>query len=110
MSKRHGNFYSLNCLYSFATENKRDSHKKLCENKEFYNIVIPPEDTKVSKFSQYKKSDKAPFIIYADLECLIEKNDGCKTNPESSFTTKVAEHISSGFSMPIYHHLKRYLK
>ena len=22
--------------------------------------------------------DKAPFIIYADLECLIEKIDGCK--------------------------------
>ena len=22
--------------------------------------------------------DKAPFIIYADLECVIEKIDGCK--------------------------------
>ena len=35
------------------------------------------------KFNQYQKSDKAPFIIYADLECIIEKTDGCKNNPEN---------------------------
>ena len=57
------------------------------------------EDTKTLEFNQYQKSDKAPFIIYADLECLIEKIDGCKNNPENSFTTKVSEHIPSGFSM-----------
>ena len=26
-------------------------------------------------------------------------NDGCKNNPENSTTTKVSEHIPSGFSM-----------
>ena len=57
------------------------------------------EDTKVLEFDQYKKSDKAPFIIYADLEYLIEKVDGSKNNPENSLTTKVGKHIPSGFSM-----------
>ena len=57
------------------------------------------EDTKIIEFHQYEKSDKAPFIIYADLECLIEKIDGCKNNPDNSFTTKVGQHIPSGFSM-----------
>ena len=57
------------------------------------------EDTKILEFNQYQKSDKAPFIIYADLECIIEKIDGCKNNPENSSTTKVSEHIPSGFSM-----------
>ena len=33
---------------------------------------------KILEFNQYKKSDKAPFNIYADLECLIEKIDGYK--------------------------------
>ena len=36
------------------------------------------EDNKILEFNQYQKSDKAPFIIYADLECLIEKTDECK--------------------------------
>ena len=57
------------------------------------------EDTKILDFNQYQKSDKASFIIYADRECLIEKIDGCKNNPEISSTTKISEHIQSGFSM-----------
>ena len=60
---------------------------------------MPSEDTKILEFNQYQKSDKGPFIIYADLQCLIEKIDGCKNDPENSSTTKVGEHIPSGFSM-----------
>ena len=39
---------------------------------------MPLEDSKIVEFDQYQKSDKAPFNIYADLECLIEKIDECK--------------------------------
>ena len=53
----------------------------------------------MSGFNQYQKSDKAPFVIYADLECLIEKTDECKNNLENSSTTKVGKHIPSGFSI-----------
>ena len=60
---------------------------------------MPSEDTKILEFNQYQKSDKAPFIIYANLECIIEKIDGCRNNPENSSTTKESEHIPSGFSM-----------
>ena len=72
-SKHHGDFYCLNCLHSFTVENKGESHEKVCENKDFRNIVIPFEDTKLLEFNQYQKSDKAPHITYADLECLIER-------------------------------------
>ena len=58
-----------------------------------------PEDTKKLEFNQYQKSDKAPFNIYEDLECLIEKISGCKNNPGNSSTAKVSEHIPSGFLM-----------
>ena len=60
---------------------------------------MPSVDTKLLEFDQYQKSDKAPFIIDADLECIIEKIDECKDNPENSSTTKVSKHIPSGFSM-----------
>ena len=55
------------------------------------------EDTEILKFNQYQKFDKAPFIFYADLECLIEKIDGCKNNTGNSFTADVSEHITSDF-------------
>ena len=57
------------------------------------------EDTKILEFNQNQKSDKAPFIIYADFECILEKIDGCKSNPKNSSTTKVSKHIPTGFSM-----------
>ena len=57
------------------------------------------EDTKVLEFNQYQKSDKAPFIICADLECAIEKIDRYKNNPGNSSTTKASEHIPSDFSV-----------
>ena len=49
----------------------------ILENKDFLTITMPSEDTKILEITQYQKYDKAPFIIYADLECLIEKIDGC---------------------------------
>ena len=72
--------------------------KKVCQNKDFCNIVMLSEDTKILEFNQHNKSDKAPFIIYADLECFIEKIDRCKNNPENFSTTKLGEHIPSGIS------------
>ena len=88
-------------IHSFRTKNKLKSHKRVCENKDFCNVIMLSEDTKILEFNQYQKSDKTPFIIYADLECIIEKTDRCKNNPENSSTTKVTEHIPSGFSMSI---------
>ena len=88
-SKHHGDFYCLNCLHSFASENKCEPHKKLWK----CNIVVPSEDTKILELKQHQKSDEVLFVIYANLEYLTENTDGCKNNPENSSTTKVGEHI-----------------
>ena len=34
------------------------------------------------------KSDKLPYIIYASLESLIKKIEGCENNPEHSSKIK----------------------
>ena len=34
---------------------------------------MPKEDNKVFKYNHGEKSMKVPFIIYADLECLLKK-------------------------------------
>ena len=51
--KHHGDFYCLNWFHSFATENKLQSHKRLCENKDFCSIIMPSENTKMLEFNQY---------------------------------------------------------
>ena len=76
-------------------------HKRVCQNNDFCNVIRSSEDTYISEFNKNKKFDKAPFIIYADLECIIEKIDGCKNNPEHWSSTEVSEDIPSGFSVSI---------
>ena len=53
MWKHYGDFYYLNSLHSFATKNKHESHKKVYENKDFCNIVMPSKNTKILEFNQY---------------------------------------------------------
>ena len=60
---------------------------------------MPSKDTKILELNQYQKYDTAPFIIYADLECLIEKSNRYKNNLENWSATKVGKHIPSGSSM-----------
>ena len=51
------------------------------------------------EFNQYMKSDKMSYIIYADMESLIKKINGCAKNPESSSTKKLGAHIPCGYSL-----------
>ena len=60
-SKHHGDFYCLNCFHFFATKNKSESHKIVCQNKDFCNVVMTSEDTKLLEFNQCHNSDKAPL-------------------------------------------------
>ena len=88
-SNHNGDFYCLNCFHAYTTENKFEAHKKVCENHDCCCIEMPNEDNKILKYNHGKKSMRAPFIIYADLESLLEKTDTCYNNPEKSSTTKI---------------------
>ena len=56
------------------------------------------QDNKILKYNHGEKSMKVPFIIYVDLESLLEKMSTCNNNPEKSSTIKINEHTSSGYS------------
>ena len=85
----HGDFYCLNCFRAYTTENKLESHKKVCENHDYCCVEMPNEDNKILKYNHGKKSMKTPFIIYADLESLLEKMDTCYDSSEKSSATKI---------------------
>ena len=49
---------------------------------------MPDEDNKTLKYNHGEKSLKTPFMIYADLECLLEKMHSRQNNLEKSYTEK----------------------
>ena len=96
----HGDFYCLNCFQSYTTENKLKNHKKFCENHDYCYVEMPEEYNKILKYSEGEKSMKIPFIIIADLECLLEKVNTCYNNPEKSSITKINNLVTrSGYSL-----------
>ena len=96
-SDHNGDFYCLNCFRAYTTKNKLETHKKVCENHDYCCIEMPNEDNKILKYNHGEKSMKAPFIIYADLESLLEKMETSYNNPEKSSTTKINKHTPSGY-------------
>ena len=60
---------------------------------------MPTKDNNTIKYNQGKKSIKLPFVVYADLECLVEKMSNCYNNPEKSSTTKINKHTPSDYSL-----------
>ena len=98
-SNHDGDYYCLNCFHSYRTENKLNAHKKVCENHDYCNIEMPSSNNNLIKYNQGEKSLKLPFVIYADLECILKKIDTCQNNPDLSPTTKINQHIPSGYSI-----------
>ena len=98
-SRHNGDFYYLNCFHSYTTEEKFRKNKRICENHDFCFLKMPDEDNKILEYILGKKSLKVPYIICADLECLLQKINTCQNNPEKSYTEKKAMHRPSGYSL-----------
>ena len=98
-SNNNGDFYCSNCFRVYTTKNKLEARKKICENHEYCHVEMPNENNKIIKYNQGEKSIKSPFIIYADLECLLEKISTCYNNPKELSTTEINQHTSSGYSL-----------
>ena len=72
-SNHKEHFYCLNCFHSYRTENKLEAHKKICENHDYCHVGMPTKSNNIIKYNHGEKSMKLPFVIYTDVECLLEK-------------------------------------
>ena len=61
-------------LFSFVqSKRKTQKHEKVCNDHDYCFVEMPNKDNKILKYNHGEKSLNAPFMIYADLECLLEK-------------------------------------
>ena len=96
-SRHHGDVYCLNCLHSFRTENKLKEHEHICKNRDYCYIEMPKEES-ILKYNHGEISMKILFIIYVDMDSLLDKLD-TYSNPEKSPITKINKHTASGYSL-----------
>ena len=60
---------------------------------------MPSDNAEMLEFKEHWKSDKTLSFIYANLQSLIKKIDGCKNNSEKPSTIKVTKNSPCGYSM-----------
>ena len=73
-SNHRGDYYCLNCFNSYTTKNKIKEHEEICNKHDSCPIEVPEQVNKTLKYNPGEKSLKAPFAIYLDLECILNKN------------------------------------
>ena len=61
------------CLHSYRTANKLESHEEVCKNPDYRHIQTPEACSKILKLNNKQKSLKTSFVMYADAEFLLEK-------------------------------------
>ena len=57
------------------------------------------KDNNIIKYNHGEKSMKLLFVIYANLECLLEKMSTFINNPNESSTTEINKHTPSGYAL-----------
>ena len=83
-SKHKGDFYCLNCFHLYSTKNKLKKHYNVYKNHDYCYAEMPNEDNKILEYNHGQKSMKISFIIYADLESLLERMSTYHNNPKKS--------------------------
>ena len=73
----------------------------MCENNDFCKVDILDKKHNILKYSDGMKSLRMPFVIYADLECLLIKKQSCQNNPDKSYTEQKAIHKPCGYSLDL---------
>ena len=115
VSKHHGKMHFCRfCLHGFVKEKHLEDHVKYCSKNEPQRTVLPKNMN--VKFTNIPKQLPAPFVIYADFECILEAVGEPSVQTASKITEplqsqlKYQKHIPCSFAYkivstdPNYHH------
>ena len=98
VSKHNGRIYTCErCIDSFKTEKSLKRHEEYCKTNECLKINMPEKGSTVS-FKNHWRSERVPFIIYADTESLLKPIQNCESDPTKKYTQKYQKHEPISFS------------
>ena len=101
VSKGKRKHFCLRCLNHFWCEEALSKHGEYCKEHKAVKIELPEEGTML-RFKNYHRSEKVPFIVYADFECFIKLIQSCDPDDKESYTKQYQKHKPSSF----YYYIK----
>jgi len=90
-------FIIYRCLHYFGSCEKLQLHEVDCQKINDCAIRLPSEDDKWLEFGNHAShKERIPFIVYADLECVLRKTESDKEDT-SSYAYQQHEALSIGY-------------
>ncbi|XP_029163661.1 uncharacterized protein LOC114935069 [Nylanderia fulva] len=91
------------CLHYFNSEDKLQTHTVDCGKLNDCAIRLPSDKDKWLSFNNYNRKERLPFVVYADLECVLKKMEEEKTYQHHQvFSLAYYVHCSYDNSLSIY--------
>ncbi|XP_036143348.1 uncharacterized protein LOC118645749 [Monomorium pharaonis] len=97
--KEHKKYICDRCLHYFSSEEKLESHTADCNQMNDCAILLPSEKDKWLKFHNPKHKERLPFIVYADLECVLQKTQSNMEQESTSYKYQHHQVFSIGYYM-----------
>ncbi|XP_051156391.1 uncharacterized protein LOC127278634 [Leptopilina boulardi] len=88
------------CLCHFTLEKSFERHRLSCEKVNKCRVILPDKNNKILSFKNYRFKERVPFVVYADIECLLEPADDSHTNTsayQKHVPTSVAYYLHCSF-------------
>ena len=88
------------CLHGYSRRELLERHKPECKGllKSPTRTETPKEGENKMAFKNFYKQMKAPYVVYADFECLVKKIHTCEPDNRRSFTVKTEKYEPCSFS------------
>ena len=88
------------CLHGYSRRDLLERHKPECKGllKSPTRTEMPKAGENKMAFKNFYKQIEAPYAVYADFECVLEKIATCEPDNKKSFTVKTEKHEPCGFS------------
>ena len=93
-------YYCKYCIQGFGSEAKLDHHLAHgCADVTTCKPCMPTGKDKTLEFKNTQNQFKAPFVIYADFECLTTPVAKCTKSPTNSYTDAYQQYEPCGFCL-----------
>ena len=88
------------CLHGYSRRELLERHKPECKGllKSLTRTEMPKEGENEMAFQNFHKQMKAPYVVYADFECIVKKIHTCEPDNKKSFTVKTEKQEPCGIS------------
>jgi len=93
--------FCLYCLQCFSSERILMNHKENCIQVNGEQAIEMPNKDNILKFTNHHKQLPVPFVIYADLEAITKKVQGCRQNNNKSYTEAYQTHEDCGYGYKV---------